>query len=111
MAVAHKDLSNAQFVRPDGIVGPIEVCIDSGKLPTELCSHDPRGHRIRREYFIKGTQPTESCDVHVEDFIDISTGLLATEYCPEELVERQVFIKRREPYIPSPTGQIPRCQI
>jgi penicillin-binding protein 1A len=107
MAVAHKDLPKAQFVKPDGIVGPIEICIDSGNLPTELCARDPRGHRIRREYFIRGTQPTETCDVHIEDFLDVSTNLLATEFCPEELVERTVFIKRREPYTPSPTGQIP----
>ncbi len=107
MDVAHKNLPNAQFQRPDGIVGPIEVCIDSGNLPTELCSRDPRGPRIRAEYFIKGTQPTEPCDVHVENFLDVSTNLLATEFCPEELVERVVFIKRRKPYMPSPTGQIP----
>jgi penicillin-binding protein 1A len=107
MAVAHKDLPKAQFVKPEGIVGPIQVCIDSGKLPTELCKQDPRGHRIRSEYFIRGTQPSDHCDVHVEDFIDTSTGLLATEHCPMELVERRVFIKRPVPYTPSPTGQIP----
>jgi len=107
MAIAHKNLSKTQFVKPEGLVGPIEVCIDSGKLPTELCRKDPRGHRTRSEYFIRGTQPTEYCDVHVEDFIDTSTGLLATQYCPEELVQRRVFIKRHQPYTPSPTGQIP----
>ena len=107
MAVAHEGLTKKQFERPDGIVGPIDICIDSGHLPTELCSKDPRGSRIRKEYFIRGTQPTTSCDVHVEDFIDNITGLLATEFCPEECVERRVFIKRREPYKPSPTGQIP----
>lgn len=107
MAVAHEGLPKAQFVKPEGIVGPIQVCIDSGKLPTEFCKRDPRGHRIRGEYFIKGTQPTQTCDVHVEEFIDTTTGLLATEYCPEEVVERQVFIKRHQPYTPSPTGQIP----
>ncbi|MDD4569642.1 MAG: penicillin-binding protein 1A [Tepidanaerobacteraceae bacterium] len=107
MTVAHQNLPKKQFEKPDGIVGPIEICIDSGKLPTELCSKDPRGHRTRKEYFIRGTQPTEHCDVHVEDFLDVSTGLLATEFCPEELVERTVFIKRREPFTPSPTGQIP----
>jgi len=107
MAVAHKDLPKAQFAKPEGIVGPIQVCIDSGKLPTELCKKDPRGHRVRGEYFIRGTQPTETCDVHVEEFIDTTTGLLATEFCPEEVVQKQVFIKRHEPYKPSPTGQIP----
>lgn len=107
MAVAHKDLPKATFVKPDGIVGPIAVCIDSGYLPSEFCSKDPRGNRIRQEYFIKGTQPVKTCDVHIEDFIDTSTNCLATEFCPEELVQRQVFIKRRVPYSPSPTGQIP----
>jgi len=107
MAVAHKNLPKAQFVKPEGIVGPIEVCIDSGKLPTEFCKADPRGHRTRNEYFIRGTQPTDQCDVHVEDFIDTTTGLLATEFCPENAVERRVFILRHEPYTPSQTGQIP----
>ena len=50
---------------------------------------DPRGSRIRKEYFIRGHSNLTSCDVHVEDFIDNITGLLATEFCPEECVERQ----------------------
>lgn len=107
MMVAQKDLPVKDFVKPDGIVGPIKICIDSGKLPTELCYKDPRGPRIRGEYFIKGTEPTTFCDVHVERKIDISTGLLAAPYCPPELVQTKVFIQRPEPYKASPKGQIP----
>ena len=106
MAVAHEGLAKTQFTKPSGIVGPIAVCVDSGKLPGEFCAKDPRGSRIRNEYFIKGTEPTQTCDVHVEEFVDSSTGLLATQFCPEELVVRKVFIKR-PPYSASPTGQIP----
>ncbi|HHW04124.1 MAG TPA: penicillin-binding protein 1A [Thermoanaerobacterales bacterium] len=107
MTVAQKDLPVQNFPKPEGIVGPINVCLDSGKLPTELCYKDPRGARVRGEYFIKGTEPTSFCDVHVEKQIDISTGLLATPYCPPELVRTKVFIQRPEPYTVSPKGQIP----
>jgi len=107
MTAAHKDLPAQSFVKPDGIVGPINICIDSGKLPTELCYEDPRGSRVRGEYFIKGTEPTSFCDVHVEKQIDVSTGLLATPDCPPELVETKVFIQRPKPYTASPKGQIP----
>lgn len=107
ITVAQKELPTETFIKPEGIVGPITVCIDSGKLPTELCFKDPRGARVRGEYFIKGTEPTSFCDVHVEKQIDISTGLLATPYCPPELVQSRIFIQRPEPYTISPKGQIP----
>ncbi|WP_422445437.1 transglycosylase domain-containing protein [Thermoanaerobacterium sp. DL9XJH110] len=107
MTVAQKDLPRMNFERPDGIVGPINVCLDSGNLPTELCYKDPRGPRVRGEYFIKGTEPTTFCNVHVEKLIDVSTGLLATPYCPPELVQKRVFIQRPKPYTVSPKGQIP----
>ncbi|WP_245984566.1 transglycosylase domain-containing protein [Biomaibacter acetigenes] len=42
MTVAQKDLPVQNFSKPDGIVGPINVCVDSGKIPTELCYKDPR---------------------------------------------------------------------
>ena len=106
MAEAHKDLPKKNFERPDGIVGPIRICVDSGLLATELCGRDMRGSRVRSEYFIKGTQPTTSCDVHEEHLIDTSTELLATPDCPEELVESKVFIKRPS-FKPSPQGQVP----
>ncbi|MGB9976670.1 transglycosylase domain-containing protein [Thermovenabulum sp.] len=106
MKEAHKNLPYKDFDRPDNIVGPIPVCMDSGKLPTELCYKDPRGPRVVEQYFIKGTEPTEFCDVHVELDVDITNGLLATPYCPPELVQKRVFIKR-PPFIPSKEGKIP----
>ncbi|ADL08145.1 transglycosylase domain-containing protein [Thermosediminibacter oceani] len=106
MTVAHKNLPRVNFPKPSNIVGPIAVCEDSGKIPTELCYRDPRGPRIRGEYFIKGTEPTEFCDVHVEKLIDVSTGLLATPYCPPDQVQSKVFLVR-PPYKASASGKIP----
>lgn len=107
MTVAHKNQPKANFVKPKDIVGPISVCIDSGNLPTNLCSIDPRGSRIRNEYFIKGTEPISRCAVHVEKSVDTSTGLLATSSCPDSLVKSKVFIQRLIPYHTSPKGQVP----
>ncbi|MCF6097026.1 penicillin-binding protein 1A [Thermovorax subterraneus] len=106
MTIAHKKLPKVGFPKPAGIEGPIAVCQDSGKIPTELCNNDPRGSRIRYEYFIKGTEPSEFCDVHVQKLIDITSGLLATPYCPPEQVKQKVFLNR-PPYKTSPDGKIP----
>jgi penicillin-binding protein 1A len=107
MFEAHKNLPSKKFERPSGIVGPISVCVDSGQLPSELCYRDPRGPRVRGEYFIKGTEPTATCNVHIEQMIDTSTGLLASPYCPSEFVQPGVFIQRSQPYKASPSGKIP----
>jgi len=107
MTAAHKNLPKTAFSKPNGIVGPIEICIDSGKLATELCRRDPRGSRVRSEIFVKGTEPAEFCSVHVEKIIDTTTGLLATPYCPPGLTQNKVFIQRPEPYTASSQGQVP----
>ncbi|MDR1532621.1 MAG: transglycosylase domain-containing protein [Clostridiales bacterium] len=103
MEKVHAELPVKQFERPEGIVSR-DVCMDSGKLAVPgLCDHDPRGSRIRGEIFANGTQPTEYCDVHMSYTINTATGLIASPYCPAELVETRVGIVRPEPY----TGDAP----
>ena len=102
-----KKIEATDFEVPDGIVKK-QICIYSGKTPTELCKRDPRGNAIRTEYFIKGTEPkgNDYCDVHVAAEIDIHSKdiygrpLLATEYTPRNEVEERVFIQRKVPYMP-----------
>jgi penicillin-binding protein 1A len=93
MTVAHLGLAVKQFQRPSGIV-EAQVCLDSGKAPTELCAQDPRGSRVQTELFIDGTQPVELCDIHTTANIDIRNGKLATENTPPEFIQQRVFIKR-----------------
>ncbi len=100
MTQVHEGLESKNFEQPANIVS-VQVCSQSGKLPTELCSHDPRGSTIITEIFAQGTQPTEFCETHVELKIDTTTGKIANEYCPEENVVTKVFIKRDPPYNPS----------
>lgn len=103
MKKVHEGLEPRDFEIPDGFVKRA-ICTRSGKLATELCERDPQGSTIRTELFIKGTEPTDYCDIHVEVEIDTSTGKLATENCPPELVEKRVFIKRNPPYNPEEHG-------
>lgn len=42
----------------------VEVCTLSGKLPGAACQH------VRREHFVRGTDPTEACDMHVVAHVD-----------------------------------------
>ncbi len=63
MEKAHKKLERKEFVEPTGLVRK-EICIDSGKLSSDLCRLN---HRTRMEIFIKDTEPTEVCTTHVQN--------------------------------------------
>lgn len=65
---------------PDNV---ISVAIDtkSGKLPSELSYLDPRT-TVRNEYFIAGTQPKTTDNVHTYVTVCAETGYLATPGCP-----------------------------
>jgi penicillin-binding protein 1C len=65
------------FTRPEGLV-QIEVCDLSGLLPTPACPH------IKLEWFIDGTQPTETDMLYKQVWIDAATGQLATDTTPAE---------------------------
>ena len=105
MLRVHEGYSAKDFKAPDNIVY-VNICTKSGKLATELCALDPRGSTIRKELFIKGTEPTEYCDVHVLADIHVPTGKLATESTPPWQIESKVFVKRPIPYFPSEHGGI-----
>ncbi|MGB3368682.1 MAG: transglycosylase domain-containing protein [Acidaminobacteraceae bacterium] len=101
MSEIHTELPDKDFVRPDGIV-VVAIDTKSGLLPSALSSLDPRGSTVKNEYFISGTQPTEVDDVHVKVAVCVESGKLVNQdYCPTTLIEDKIFIKRKEPYIPS----------
>ena len=94
MKEAHKGLEVKSFNKPSGITS-VTICTDSGKLAGSLCSNDQRGNRTRSELYISGTEPTETCDIHVSVNICSESGLVATSNCPIESTVSQVFIQRK----------------
>ena len=78
------------FQRPPGIIAQ-EVCALSGLLPTPACPHR------RMEWFIEGTEPTESDTIYQTFAIDRSTGLLADDQtAPADRVERVYAVLPQE---------------
>lgn len=109
----HQDLPTKPFFEttPENLV-KATICVDSGKSPSSLCSADPRGSRVREEWFIKGTEPgpEDVCDVHYMITIDTTQldaqgrNLPANEYCPPEVVMDVVRIRRPVAYTPLHPG-------
>jgi penicillin-binding protein 1A len=92
MAKAHEGLPYKEIDMPSGVV-KASVCMDSGKVATDLCSKDPRGNRVIQDIFVEGTVPTALCDVHVAAKVNKANGKLATDNTPAGLVEDRVFVK------------------
>lgn len=106
MTKVHEGLeSKTSFDMPDGIV-KVNICTQSGKLPTALCTKDPRGSTVRSELFVKGTEPRDHCDVHVTATIDSTNGKLANEFCPSGNLQTRIFIETSPPYSPSANNGI-----
>ena len=96
MKVAHEGLEYKQLEKPNGLTY-VSISKDSGTLPTELTSKDPRGNRIYTEIFINGTQPTTLDDVHVE--LEVVKGedgkyYFPSDKTPKDKIEKVVFITR-----------------
>lgn len=92
MTRVHENLEAKAFSKPEGIV-QAKICEKSGKLAVEgVCDIDPRGSMIVTEYYAKGTEPTESCDHHIQVMVCKDSGALATEGCPAESLQPYTYI-------------------
>jgi membrane carboxypeptidase/penicillin-binding protein len=85
MEEALRDAPVRPFARPEGIIA-LEICANSGTLPGPACT------QRRREVFV-ATQLPPGAEADLNRFvgIDVSTGQLATEFCPSNLVEQRFF--------------------
>ena len=99
MTPIHQGLEPATFTRNPNLI-PVSVCSQSGKLPGDLCAHDQRGRQVITEYFIPGTQPTETCNVHVKAEVCTISAMLKSHNCPGNVVEERVFVVRDPLYDP-----------
>ncbi|MBR0599513.1 transglycosylase domain-containing protein [Clostridiales bacterium BAD-6] len=97
MKQAHSGIASGSFPSADNV---ISVAIDSksGRLPSELSALDSRGTVIN-EYFVRGTEPTTTDNVHVSVTVCSDSGYLATPYCPNAVTK--VAVKR--PYAVNPS--------
>ena len=91
-----KGLEKKTFTMPNSIVSA-KICTKSGKLAVDgLCNHYIGGDTTRIEYFAKGTEPIEKCDVHVKATICTESAALATEFCPIGSHKEAVYLDKTE---------------
>lgn len=62
----------------------LRICSVSGMLATDACEHDAGGHKPVDAWFVKGTEPTDTCNVHVKYSVCSESSKIATQYCPDE---------------------------
>ena len=72
-----QDHPDQPFERPDGLT-QIDVCDLSGRLPTSACQH------THREWFINGTEPTQTDSYFQQIWVDTLTNSLANDLTPIE---------------------------
>ena len=86
MSRIHEGLPARSFNETTDLVN-VSYCLDSGKIPSDLCSQDERGSRVASGRVAKEDVPTEVCDCHVSVELCPETMLPATEFCKlDELV-------------------------
>lgn len=101
-----KGLEKKSFTMPDSIVSA-KICTKSGKLAVEgLCDHYIGGNSTRVEYFAKGSEPIEKCDVHVKATICKDSSALATEFCPIGSHKEAVYLNKTETGVTDDTPYI-----
>ena len=83
MTDIHKNLENASFERPSGIVEQT-VCKTTGCLATTGCTN------TYKEIFTQDNLP-EKCEGHGSQTICSESGLVATEYCSQYCTVRQNY--------------------
>jgi membrane carboxypeptidase/penicillin-binding protein len=82
----------SQAVPPDDWPMPagmlrLRVCDPSGMLPTAACPN------VVDEIFIEGFQPVQADTLYRSFAVNRETGLLATVFTPERLVEKRIYMQ------------------
>ena len=86
----HENHPAAEIFGESDEVVPVTICTVSGLLPNgDLCEHNmgmtgadaTHSAGVVTEYFVKGTEPTEVCNMHVALEICTETGKVATDEC------------------------------
>lgn len=90
MSRIHENLPYKDFKMPKG-VQQISVCSVSGKIAQPgICANAADGH-VYTEYFANKDIPTDVCTLHTSVKICEESGMLASQYCPAELVKDKII--------------------
>jgi penicillin-binding protein 1A len=96
MEKVNENYHGSSFPNSGGIVSQ-KICTKCGNLAIDgLCDEAVGGSCVMREYFSADTVPTETCDCHVKCKICKSSGHLASDDCPSDLVYTMVYLQKKD---------------
>ncbi len=95
MQKATEGMASSSFKKPSQLV-TASICTKSGKLANAFCPED----QLITEIFMRGTQPKETCDLHMQVEICDDSKLLANPYCPHKT--KVTFVKGEKTDTPIP---------
>lgn len=90
MTKAHEGLEYKAFDISKSAASAVNLCMDSGKLASDLCYQDYRGSRVVTEYVGVANITNETCDVHKYVQVDKTTGKVAGPECSLSDVEMRI---------------------
>ena len=82
MEQIHAGLEDKPFEKPENDIVTVQVCQDSGLLATSACRNEVRGNRTITVEMEAGTEPTETCGIHVFRKWCRAGHCIATRNCP-----------------------------
>jgi len=85
MQYSVRDLPSTGWSLPSGVT-TVQVCDPSGQLPTPACPN------VVSEVFLAGREPLQADTLYQTFQVNRETGLLATVFTPQELVEARVYL-------------------
>lgn len=92
-----KKLSGGDFEIPGGVV-EVQVCKDSGLLPSPACYLDPRGSRIDTVWMNTENVPTQPCNIHHIVYICGESGCIANQNCPKATLRKVALLDYTRSY-------------
>ena len=85
MAKIHNGLANRDILEGSaedyGLV-KVTTCAVSGQLATDACRYDAKEYGTVTDYWARGTEPTQYCQIHSVQTICTESGMPASPYCP-----------------------------
>ncbi|MBR2824063.1 MAG: PBP1A family penicillin-binding protein [Clostridia bacterium] len=100
MSKLHSGLPNKDILEGNAgnyHVTRVETCAVSGQLATEACRHDAMGYGTVTDYWAEGTQPRVYCQMHTTETVCAETGMLASPWCPNQVLRGVVTIPMGHP--------------
>ena len=74
-----------------------QICTKCGNLSIAgLCDEAEGGSTVRKEYFLKGTEPVKNCTCHAKYRFCKEGHALAGEKCPSGSCEERILLLKKE---------------